>query len=251
MNPPGGGPAIQARGLEKRFGPIPALRALHLDVPRGTTLAVLGPNGAGKSTLLRLVAGLTRPSAGSLRVGDDAGGRAERRRQVGLIGHATFLYPALTARENLVLAARLHDLADPGARADALLDELELSDVAHRRTAGFSRGMAQRLAIARALVHEPPVLLLDEPFTGLDPRAAARLAERLARVRAGQTTSLLVTHDLPRAAELADAALVLVRGRATALPDESLITENALASAYRDAVDRLERAIASPRGQAA
>ncbi len=229
-------PAIEARGLEKRFGPIPALRPLDLDVPGGATLAVLGPNGAGKSTLLRLLAGLSRPSAGTLRVGGDAGGRRERRRQVGLIGHATFLYPALTARENLVLAGRLCGLSDPGRRADALLAELELEPLAERRVGSFSRGLAQRLAIARALVHEPPVLLLDEPFTGLDARAAERLAERLAAARGGRRTTVLVTHDLPRAAALCDRALVLVGGRAALLDREALASPAALEAAYRAAV---------------
>lgn len=238
----GGGPApaIEARGLTRRFGPLTALRPLDLAVPRGATLAVLGPNGAGKSTLLRLLAGLARPSGGRLRVGDETRGRADRRRQVGLIGHASFLYPALTARENLLLAARLFGLPDAEARADRSLAELELAAAADRRAGTFSRGMAQRLAIARALIHEPPVLLLDEPFTGLDPRAAARLAERLSRVRASATTSVLVTHDLARAATLADLALVLVAGRAAALAPEALATAGSLEDAYRAAVARLE-----------
>ena len=241
-------PVIQARGLEKRFGPVPALRSLNLDVPRGASLAVLGPNGAGKSTLLRLLAGLTQPSAGALRVGEPSASRVERRRRVGLIAHATFLYPALTARENLVLAGRLHGLAEPIQRADRLLEELELVGVAQQRAGTFSRGMAQRLAIARALVHDPPVLLLDEPFTGLDPRAAERLAERLADVRSSATTAVLVTHDLGRAAELSDAGLVLVAGCARPLPSAAMASPQALAASYRETVSELE---ATATGRAA
>jgi heme exporter protein A len=237
-------PAIVARGLEKRFGPFVALRALDLEVPRGITLAVLGPNGAGKSTLLRLLAGLTRPSAGTLVVAGDAQGRAERRRRIGLLGHATFLYPALTSRENVILAARLAGLRDAAQRADRWLDALDLGAVAHRRAGALSRGLAQRVAIARALVHEPELLLLDEPFTGLDPRAAARLAERLTALRSARTTAVLVSHDLGRAAALAERALVLVAGRATGLPSEALADAAALEHTYRQAVARLEAAAA-------
>ncbi|MDX1650301.1 MAG: ATP-binding cassette domain-containing protein, partial [Myxococcota bacterium] len=138
--------AIEARGLARRFGPVVALRPLDLEVPAGATLAVLGPNGAGKTTLLRLLAGLARPSAGHLVGAGDARGRAERRRRVGLIAHATFLYPALSARENLWLAARLQGLADAAQRADEALRAHGLADVAERRAGTFSRGMAQRLA---------------------------------------------------------------------------------------------------------
>jgi heme exporter protein A len=206
-------PALVARGLEKRFGWAVAVAGVDLVVPSGAALAVLGPNGAGKSTLLRLLAGLARPSAGSVEIaGLRAQGR-EARAKVGLIGHETFLYPALTARENLVFAARLHDLPDPGPRADRLLAEAGLSEVADRPVSGFSRGMAQRVAISRALVHDPPVVLLDEPFTGLDRRAAARLAEGLAALRSERRTFLLATHDVSSALRLVDSAIVLSRGR--------------------------------------
>lgn len=235
--------AIEARGLTRRFGPLVALHPLDLDVDSGSTLAVLGPNGAGKSTLLRLIAGLARPSGGILRirVGDsgleaDAEDRVARRRRIGLVGHASFLYPALTARENLILAGRLWEVPDPKARAAELLEEQDLSAAADRPVGTFSRGMAQRVAIARALVHDPPILLLDEPFTGLDPTAADRLAERLATAREGGRTCVLVTHDLARAAELADRALILLAGAARTLGAEALSNRDALDAAYRQAV---------------
>jgi heme exporter protein A len=227
---------IAARRLEKRFGPVPALRGLDLDVTAGSTLAVIGPNGAGKSTLLRLLSGLTRPSAGTLRVGRNQGDRRSRRGQVGLIAHASFLYPTLTARENLILAARLYGVANPARRADELLEEQELSGVANRRAGGFSRGMSQRLSIARGLVHDPEIVLLDEPFSGLDPRAASRLAERLAVLRTARRTVVLVTHDLARAAELADATLLLVRGQPIALPEDATRDATPLEQHYREAV---------------
>jgi heme exporter protein A len=227
---------VVARRLEKRFGPIPALRGLDLEIPAGSTLAVIGPNGAGKSTLLRLLSGLTRPSGGELRVGRKGGDRRSRRGQVGLIAHASFLYPALTARENLILAGRLHGVANPALRADQLLEEEELTAVAERRTGGFSRGMSQRLSIARGLVHDPEIVLFDEPFTGLDPRAASRLAERLGTLRAARRTVVLVTHDLARAAQLADQTLLLVRGQSVPLPAEAAGDATALERHYREAV---------------
>jgi heme exporter protein A len=227
---------ILARGLEKRFGPVRAIRGLDLEVRGGSTLAVIGPNGAGKSTLLRLLSGLTRPSAGVLRVGRGGGDRRSRRREVGLIAHSSFLYPALTARENLILAARLHGVANPAERADALLEEQELSQVAERKAGGFSRGMSQRLSIARGLVHDPEILLLDEPFSGLDPRATSRLAERLGERRTVQRTLVLATHDLARAAELADQILLLVRGESVALPAREGRDAAALERHYREAV---------------
>jgi heme exporter protein A len=173
----------------------------------------VGPNGAGKSTLLRLLAGLARPSAGTLRVGPPERDRRRRRAGIGYLGHASLLYPALTARENLAFAGRLYGVAAPEARAAELLVRHGLESFADRRAGEFSRGMAQRVAIARALVHEPPLVLLDEPFTGLDPEAADALAHRLAELRRAERTLVLVTHELARAAAFADRVVVLRRGR--------------------------------------
>ena len=206
-------PAIAAEGLTKRFGRAAALQGVDLQVAPGASLAVLGPNGAGKSTLLRLVAGLVRPSAGSVTVAGAAAGSRAARARIGFIAHAIYLYPALTARENLVFAARLHAVPNPGARADALLEDEGLAAVANRPAGGFSRGVAQRLAIARGLVHAPEVVLLDEPFTGLDHAAAERLTDRLGRLHGDGRTLILVTHDVARAAALAQRAIVLAGGR--------------------------------------
>ena len=225
-------PALAARGLEKHFGPVVALRPLDLRVESGEAIALLGPNGAGKSTLLRLLAGLARPSGGELSVAG-GGERRARRREVGLVAHASLLYPALTARENLLLAGRLYGVADPEARADVLLAELELEPVASRRAAALSRGLAQRVSIARALVHDPPILLLDEPFSGLDPRAAEALEQRLRQLHDAGRTIVFSTHDLDRAAALADRALLLVRGFAALLPREVARDRAALEGRYR------------------
>jgi heme exporter protein A len=228
-------PVVAAIGLAKRFGPIVALAGVDLAVPAGAVLAVLGPNGAGKTTLLRILAGLARPSAGTVRYRGGADHRRARR-LVGYIGHATFLYPALTARENLRFAARLHGVADADARIARLLAELDLEAFAERPAGAFSRGLAQRLAIARALVHDPGLVLLDEPFTGLDPVSADRLAVRIGALREGGRAGVLVTHDLARAAELADRAVVVVDGRVAFDSGGRPPGAGALETAYRDAL---------------
>ncbi len=229
--------AIVARGLEKRFGAVVALAGIDLEVPAGSLLGVVGPNGAGKSTLLRLLAGLARPTAGSLRVGAADRDRRRARAGVGYIGHQTLLYSTLTARENLLFAARLYGLRDAGGRVDALLEEHGLGHAAERAAGGFSRGMAQRLAIARGLVHDPPVVLLDEPFAGLDRSAAGRLAALLRSVRDAARTAVLVTHDLARAAELADRVLVLCRGRCVHEAAGPELAAGTLERAYLRAVE--------------
>jgi len=206
-------PALRASGLGKRFGRSIALDGVDLELPAGASLAVLGPNGAGKSTLLRLIAGLARPTAGSLTVGGIPAHRPAARARVGFIGHASLLYPSLTARENLLFAARLQQAPAAAVRVERWLEESGLAPFADVPVSHFSRGMSQRLAIARGLIHDPPLLLLDEPFAGLDPRAATRLAEQLASSHAAGRTLVLVTHDPKRAAELSDRAIVLAAGR--------------------------------------
>jgi heme exporter protein A len=228
------GPVVAATGLSKRFGALLALADVSLAVEREHVLALLGPNGAGKSTLLRILAGLAKPSAGELVFANGATQRSARG-AVGYIGHATFLYPSLTARENLLFAARLHGVAKPRERAAALLAELDLEAVAERSAGSFSRGLAQRLSIARALVHDPTLVLLDEPFTGLDPVSADRLAARIESLRAAGRALVLVTHDLARAAALADRALVLVDGR-VAWQSAARVDVAALDASYRAAL---------------
>jgi heme ABC exporter ATP-binding subunit CcmA len=226
--------AVVARALTKRFGRRAALRGVDFEVPVGSAFAVLGANGAGKSTLLRLCAGLARPSAGELAIAGLASAKPEARARVGYAGHATQLYPALTVRENLHFAARLRDVSERAARVESLLAQEALEAFADLPAGALSRGLAQRVSIARALVHDPPLLLLDEPFDGLDGAASARLAARLEALRDAGRTLLLVTHDPRRAAALCDAALVLARGEvatrmASGLSFEAL--ERALAEA--------------------
>ncbi|HPG27914.1 MAG: heme ABC exporter ATP-binding protein CcmA [Spirochaetaceae bacterium] len=214
------GVRLEGVGLEKRFGRVAALRGVDLEVRPGESLAVLGANGAGKSTLLRILAGLSRPSAGRFEAhladAADPLSRERLRGHVGYVGHASLLYGELTARENLAFAARLHGAGTTDDALDSILGPLGLLDVADRRAGTFSRGMTQRLAIARAIVHDPDVLLLDEPFTGLDEVSARRLSGRLGALRERGHSLVLITHDPRRAIELAERGLVLHRGRVRA-----------------------------------
>jgi ABC-type multidrug transport system ATPase subunit len=230
--------AVVARNLEKRFGRTIGLDGIDLDIAVGSTLAILGPNGAGKSTLLRLIAGLARPSSGSLEVDGKPAHHQSARARVGFIGHATGLYPELTARENLVFAARLRGVANAGAQIDRQLAEAGLSRVANRRTGDFSRGMAQRLSIAVGLIDEPEIVLLDEPFTGLDRTASDRLVERLSGLQQSNRTLVLVSHDVALAARLADAAVVLRRGRVAHRESGGSLDPTILENAYSAASDR-------------
>ena len=208
-------PAVRARALEKWFGPLPAVRGIDLDLARGELLTIFGPNGAGKSTLLRMLCGAVRPTRGTVHVaGHDVGGDDDGwRRRIGLLSHQTFLYPGLTAAENLDFYARLYGLADRRARVEEGLREVGLMDRRGDRVRTFSRGMQQRLALARTLLHDPEVVFLDEPYTGLDPHAAAMLRGVLERLRDGRRTVVLVTHNLSQGLELADRVAVQVGGR--------------------------------------
>jgi heme ABC exporter ATP-binding subunit CcmA len=232
------GAALAARGATKRFGRAAALRDVDLEVPAGRCLAVLGPNGAGKSTLLRLFAGLARPTEGVIEIDGRAATHRAARARVGYLGHATLLSPQLTVRENLVYAARLYGVAAPRERAAELIAAEALDAFSETRASALSRGQAQRVAISRARVHRPAVLLLDEPFTGLDRGATQRLSERLGQLRGSGHTCVLVTHALEPVRALADTALVLEAGRATWQGD---VAGDALDAALNAALERGDR----------
>ena len=208
-------PAVEASGLEKWYGPLPAVRGMDLSLAPGEFLTIFGPNGAGKTTLLRMLCGAVRPTRGRIRIaGEDvAGGGHEWRRRIGLLSHQTFLYGGLTAAENLDFYARLYGLADRRERVEAGLRDVGLWERRTDRVRTFSRGMQQRLALARTLLHAPEVVFLDEPYTGLDPHAASMLRQVLARLRDGRRTVVLVTHNLSQGLELADRVAVQVAGR--------------------------------------
>jgi heme exporter protein A len=193
---------IRARNLERRFGEKRVFRALDLDVASRDFAVVTGPNGSGKSTLLALCAGLLAPTGGELEV--DA-----TRERIGYVAHEPLVYRELTALENLDLYGRLYRIPERRERLGMLLERFGLWEVRRERVAALSRGMAQRVALCRALLHDPDLLLLDEPYSGLDAAGAELLDGELAAVRAGEHTCVLATHDPQRVAHLATGALAL------------------------------------------
>ena len=207
-------PAVQAVAVEKWYGPMPAVRGIDFALAAGEFLTVFGPNGAGKTTLLRMLCGAVAPTRGSVKIaGEDIrDGEGAWRRRIGLLSHQTFLYPGLSAGENLDFYARLYDLPGRDTRVGEALASVGLWERRDDRVRTFSRGMQQRVALARTLLHEPEVVFLDEPYTGLDPHAAATLRTILERLRDGRRTVVLVTHNLSQGLELADRVAVQVGG---------------------------------------
>jgi heme exporter protein A len=193
---------IHARALEKRYGRRRGLKPLDLDLEQGGFLVVTGANGSGKTTLLRLVAGLAAPTGGVLDVDASRG-------QLGFVGHEPLLYRDLTALENLDLYGRLYRVSERRERIGMLLERFGLWDVRAQRVASYSRGITQRLALCRALLHEPELLVLDEPFTALDTEGAELLDRQLTDLT-GAATVLLTTHDPGRVEPLATSRLALV-----------------------------------------
>ena len=192
---------IRARGLCKRFGDKRVLEGVDLDVPAGGFVLITGPNGAGKTTLLRLCAGLAAPSGGTLHVAAD-------RAQVGFLAHEPLVYRELTALENLELYGRLYRVSERRERIGMVLERFGLWEARRERAGSFSRGMLQRLALCRALLHDPDLLLLDEPFNALDQEGAELLATELSSLRA-ERTFLVATHEPERVEGLASGRLAL------------------------------------------
>jgi heme exporter protein A len=210
-------PAIRAAGLCRRIGDRMVLRDVNLRIEPGEAVALVGANGAGKSTLLKVLATLATGVSGELDLfGRPVRGRAAAARaRIGMIGHQLMLYRDLTALENLVFFGRLYGVPDVRQRAMTLLDFVSLADRAHDPVRALSRGMAQRVAIARSLMHDPDLLLTDEPFTGLDYLSARRLEDCLTDLHAGGRTIILATHDLEQGLRLAERMVVLCDGRIT------------------------------------
>jgi len=206
---------IEARELVRRYANLVALDRVSLTVGPGESVALFGPNGAGKSTLLRILATLLRPSAGELALfgAASARGRAQARRRIGFLSHQSFLYPDLTPAQNLSFYARLYRIDDAPARVAALLDAVGVVGWATRPLRTLSRGLEQRCAVARALLHEPDLILLDEPFTGLDADGVAMLLGMLHGAVERGCTVILSTHDVELGLGVARRAVLLRRGR--------------------------------------
>jgi heme exporter protein A len=204
---------IEFQNVEKRFGMRLALRGITLSIAPGELVALVGANGSGKTTLLRIAAQLSRPSSGTIRIGGEGSDSSQAiRARCGLVSHATLLYDELTAEENLLFSARLYKLPDAQAVSEAALDRVGLSPRAHDLVRTFSRGMRQRLSLARALLAGPLLLLLDEPATGLDPAGQSWLAKEVSRLHAEGCTILMSTHGNNEAQSAVTRAIRLESG---------------------------------------
>ncbi len=229
--------AIETKKLSKVFGNRKAVDNVTISVPKGAFLSIFGPNGAGKTTLLRMLSTLSRATSGTATLmGVDLKEEPDRARDhIGLISHNSMLYPDLTAEQNLMIYARLYGVVEPEAR---VLDLLEAVELKHRRldvVRTFSRGMTQRLSIARALVHDPDVVFLDEPYSGLDPHAVEIFDELIEQQREGRTF-VMVSHDLQKGFAMCTHALVLAKGRVVAFDEKGAFDFDGFSALYRSTV---------------
>jgi heme exporter protein A len=229
---------LAAHGLRRSFGRVPILRNIDVTLHPGDSLAVLGPNGAGKTTLLRMLAGLLRPDGGEIMILGEPAGRMSReaRRAIGLLSHQTLLYDDLTLLENLIFAARLYGINQPAQIALTALEAVALADRAGDLPRQLSRGLQQRAALARALLHSPRIILMDEPFTGLDSAAADRLRVELDQRLSRGAALMLVTHDLSDVWDIATRVAVLVQGR-WAVCEARSGTLDAFAARYQEMIN--------------
>jgi heme exporter protein A len=231
------GAAVATEKLSRVFGSRRAVDDVTLSVRAGECLALFGPNGAGKTTLLRVLGGLLRPTSGKASIGDALlPGGPDVRRRIGVISHHTLLYDALTARENVEFAARLYGASDPRDRAEEALDAMQILDRADAPVRSLSRGMRQRVSVARATVHEPDVVLADEPFTGLDVVGARALASLLSSLREKGAALILVTHNLDEGLALATSAAIINRGRVVRQESRHALNPSSFAGEYHDIV---------------
>jgi len=237
--PPPAKAAIVARGLSRHYGPRRALDGVDLDVPQGAFLTLFGPNGAGKTTLVKMLATLIRPTTGSLSIlGTDPGEEPDLIRQrIGLVGHSGFLYDGLTGRDNLAFFAKLHDLDDCRRRVAEMLDRMGLTERADDPVRTYSRGMRQRLSIGRALINDPDLLLLDEPYTGLDQAASRRLGDILSGIGSRGGTVVMVTHHAEEGLRLGTHVGIMDRGRLLHAQETAGLSRDALESLYRRVVE--------------
>jgi heme exporter protein A len=230
-------PVLVADALVRSFGGRRAVDGVNLTLEKGECLALFGPNGAGKTTLLRLLAGLLAPTSGTCRIGDTAlrDGPAARA-LVGLISHSSMLYSALSARENVEFTARMYGLTDPRAAADVALRTMRVADRGDTPVRALSRGLQQRVSIARAIVHQPRLILCDEPYTGLDAAGSAALTTALEERRASGAALVLVTHNLDEGLALATHAAVMQRGRFARYERRADVDSSGYAAEYRELV---------------
>jgi heme exporter protein A len=232
------GPYIEAKGLIKKFGHKTALRNVDVFLAEGDSLALFGPNGAGKSTLIQVLCSLLQPTSGSVRIaGYDARHDREALHQIiGLIGHQTFLYPDLTAYENLKFYGAMYGVTRLNGRISEVLDLVGLSDYCNDVVQNFSRGMQQRLSIARAIIHDPMMIFLDEPFTGLDQQGSEDFSKLISQFRDQGKTVIMASHHLQLGLELCDRAAILKSGKIVYLQDVDHISKNDFKQIYSQQV---------------
>ena len=229
--------ALRVRGITRTFGVRTALDDVTFDLPRGAFLSIFGPNGAGKTTLLKILSTLSPPSKGEAEVlgFDLVKDAVELRRHIGFISHNPLLYMDLSAEENLMFFAKLYGVPDPEKRVRDLLFAVELE---HRRfdlVRTFSRGMTQRLSIARALIHKPELVFLDEPYSGLDPHAMDILDTLIAQIR-DDHTFVMISHDLQKGIDHATHALILAKGKVVMFEEKDELDTDVFARTYREVV---------------
>ena len=234
-------PALSAEGLVRDFGPLRAVDGIGFSLWPGQLMTVFGPNGAGKTTLLGVLSGGLRASAGEVRLRgmELRTGDPEWHRRIGVLSHQSFLYGHLTLEENLNFFGKLFGLTDLATRVPMRLEQVGLEKRARSLARTLSRGMRQRLALARTLLHDPEFVLLDEPYTGLDAHAAAVLRGVLASLKDGRRTVILVTHNISEGLEMADRVAIQVRGRFVFLDDRSSVEGNGFEQFYRERVEEV------------
>jgi len=230
-------PVVETRDLSMRFGGVLAVNNVSFDVKQGEVFTLIGPNGAGKTTLMRIVAGLVKPSRGEVALSGVSVGKAggELRRYIGLVSHMPLLYDNLSGWENLAFFARLYDMQQPDERIEAVLRAVDLWQRRRDLVRTYSRGMIQRLAIGRAILHDPPVLLLDEPDTGLDQSSSQMLHDLIRRLGATSRAILLSTHNLDRALEWADSVCLLSEGKIVYQAETATMTGASIRQLYAEA----------------
>ncbi len=231
---------IEIAALTKNYGLNPVLRGIHLHLQAGEFVTLVGPNGAGKSTLMRIVATLLSATSGEVKIGGWQLPKysAQVRRHIGLVSHQTMLYSDMTAAENLAFFARLYNLDHPEERIAAALKYVGLAARQRDPVGTFSRGMMQRLTIARATLHEPDVLLLDEPYTGLDQDASRLLDDLLQQESANGRTILMITHDLVHGLNLCDRVAILNRGKIAVEIASGTVTDSEFLDLYAEHTGR-------------
>ncbi len=229
-------PLVRLVSLTRKFGPVTAVKNVNLEIRTGDFLAIFGPNGAGKSTLLKMVASLLPPTSGEVVFLPN--GSAPHRAEVGYVSHQTLLYNELTGRENLVFYGRLYSLADTETAAADMLLRMGLGEAADFPVRGYSRGMKQRLTLGRALLHQPRLVLLDEPYTGLDQHGSRLLTKILLSLREEGRTVLMITHSLAEGLELGSRVIIQHRGKLVFQATRDEVDKADFENLYFQAVER-------------